>query len=262
MSMTCKVCGQDQRPVFTQKILDRHAVQYYYCDRCGFLQTEHPYWLDEAYSDAIAGADTGLVQRNLIIARRLAVLLYFVFGREGAYADFAGGTGLLVRLMRDIGFDFYWKDRYSANIHARGFEFDADRTRCTALTAFEVLEHLEDPVVFIGDSLREAHTDTLIFTTELFAGYPPAPGAWWYYAPETGQHISFYQYRTLKTISERLGLNLYSSSGFHMMTRKTLSPMLYRLAVSRFSELVFLLLRRTWNSKTMADHHRMLKGRG
>jgi hypothetical protein len=96
-------------------------------------------------------------------------------------------------MMRDIGFDFYWKDPYSRNIHARGFEFDADLAPCTALTAFEVMEHLEDPLAFIQDALETAQTDTFIFTTELFHGTPPGPGEWDYYAPETGQHIAFYQ---------------------------------------------------------------------
>jgi hypothetical protein len=258
--MACKICNHKNEAVFAQKILGKHQVRYFYCDACGFLQTEKPYWLDEAYSDAIAGADTGLVARNLILARRLATLLYCLFGKQGSYADFAGGTGLLVRMMRDIGFDYFWKDLYSDNIHARGFEFDAHRPQCLALTAFEALEHLEDPVAFIEEALAAAQTDTFIFTTELFEGRPPAPGEWWYYAPESGQHISFYQDRTLKTIADRLGLNFYTAAGFHMMTAKTVSPLLYRLAVSRLSRLLFPWILRRMPSKTQEDHYRMLQG--
>jgi len=260
--MVCQICKHDNRAVFNQKILNKHTVQYYYCDQCGFLQTETPYWLDEAYSDAIAGADTGLVQRNCLIAHRLAMLLIMLFGRQGRYADFAGGTGLLVRMMRDIGFDFYWKDPYSRNIHARGFEFDADLAPCTALTAFEVMEHLEDPLAFIQDALETAQTDTFIFTTELFHGTPPAPGEWNYYAPETGQHIAFYQQKTLKAIAERLGLQFFSSSGFHMMTARKVSSASYRFAVSRWAGQLFPLTRFVLRSKTMDDHYRMLKHRG
>ncbi len=259
--MACKVCRQQNHAIFKQKILNKYDIQYYYCDACGFLQTEKPYWLDEAYSDAIAGADTGLVQRNLLIVRQLSMLLFMLFGKKGRYVDFAGGTGLLVRMMRDVGFDYFWKDRYCANIHARGFEFSAGLNDCLALTAFEALEHLEDPVAFIKDALKQANTDTFIFTTELFTGKPPAPGDWWYYAPETGQHISFYQHRTLQTIADRMGLHLYSASGFHMMTPKKISSAIFKLAVSRWSRLFFPVIRWLMDSKTMDDHYKLLRSR-
>ena len=67
----------------------------------------------------IADADTGLVSRNLGIARRLAGLLYFGFDPKARYLDFAGGYGLLTRLMRDRGFNFYWHDLYCENVFAR-----------------------------------------------------------------------------------------------------------------------------------------------
>ena len=101
MGTLCTLCKNDRKPVFTATVLGRHEVAYFFCDHCGLLQTESPYWLDEAYSSAIAHADTGLVLRNQAIARRLASLLYFCFDRNGTYTDAAGGYGLLTRLMRD-----------------------------------------------------------------------------------------------------------------------------------------------------------------
>lgn len=257
--MTCAICGQPTRSVFSQLLLNRHEVQYFSCEHCGFLQTEKPYWLDEAYAHAIADADTGLVQRNLIISRRLAALLLLLFGREGRYADLAGGTGLLVRLMRDIGFDFYWHDPYSRNIHARGFEYLEGTGSCRAVTAFEVLEHLEDPMPFVTEAMQRTGADTFIFSTELFAGEPPSSDQWWYYAPETGQHIAFYQRKTLQAMADRLGLRLYSASGMHMFTARKISPWRYRLAVASLSGLLLPILRRFMTSKIMTDHALMLK---
>ena len=67
VSMNCKICTQPVSFEFNVKLLNKYQVDFFYCKSCGFLQTEKPYWLDEAYSEAIAIADTGLVARNINI---------------------------------------------------------------------------------------------------------------------------------------------------------------------------------------------------
>jgi hypothetical protein len=256
----CPVCSSSLKKSFDTVILGRHRIGYFHCESCGLLKTEKPYWLEEAYSEAIASADTGLVSRNVDIAHKLIPLFYFAFDRRARYLDTAGGTGLLTRLMRDAGFDFYWRDPYCENVHARGFEFSSATAPCEVVTAFEVLEHLEDPIGFVSEALRESGADTFIFTTETYNGRPPEPGSWWYYTPETGQHISFYQLRTLERIAEKLGLRFYTYSGLHILTRRKLSPLMCRISLGRLGRmLVPVLKRRLMQSKTMSDHVAMLK---
>ena len=91
-----------------QKNIKKYDVSYFQCQQCWLLQTEEPYWLDEAYTSAIIIVDTGLTQRNISIASKLAVLIYFKFESTSTYLDIAGGYGMLWRLMRDYGFDFFW----------------------------------------------------------------------------------------------------------------------------------------------------------
>ena len=38
--------------------------------------------------------------------------------------DIGGGTGLLTRLLRDVGFEAQWSDEYCDNIFAQGFTYD------------------------------------------------------------------------------------------------------------------------------------------
>lgn len=260
MNSPCTICSDISQPVFTHRILNKYDCQYYLCPSCGLLQTEKPYWLDEAYASSIALADTGILQRNIKTACQLSKLLYLAFDKQGRYADIAGGYGLLVRLMRDKGYDFFWHDPYTENIHARGFEAElSGQTTYEAVTAFEVLEHLRNPMDFISNALHAANTRTIIMSTELFAGKPPQPDHWWYYSFATGQHIAFYQLKTLDFLAGRLGLTLFSHKNLHIMTDRKLRPAMLKLALSsRTDWLIHHCMKKNLASKTRADHDRLL----
>ncbi len=250
----CPICDSERQEFFRAQILYKYEIKYLFCENCGFLQTEEPYWLDEAYSNAIADSDTGLVARNIHISKKLTCILYFLFGKEGKYLDIAGGYGLLTRLMRDVGFDFYWSDLYCQNIFAKGFEVKSTSKPFSAVTAFEVLEHIYEPINFIKKSLKEAETSTIIFSTELFSGRPPKPNEWWYYSRETGQHISLFQHNTLKFLARKLSLNLYSHLNLHILTNNTFNPLLWKILVSRCSHLLYPYTKKHLNSRTFQDH--------
>lgn len=257
----CPVCGKHVLYVFSAKVLGKYNADYMVCQACGYLKVHEPCWLEEAYSSAIADADTGLVTRNILIAEKLASLLFWGLAERGAgrYLDAAGGYGMLTRLMRDNGFDFYWSDKYCENFLARGFEYQPEGGACRAVTAMEVLEHVTDPVSYVAETLSAAQTDTLIFTTELYKGPPPRPEEWWYYSLPTGQHIGFFQRRTLRTIADKLGVNFYSANGIHILTRKKLSALWLRIVTNaRFARCVAPLLRRVMKSRTMDDHRKLL----
>jgi hypothetical protein len=258
------VCASSTRVAFSHQVLGKYDCKYNFCDNCGVLQTEEPHWLDEAYNSPVAAADTGILVRNLHLARMTSVVLLFLFDRRGRFLDAAGGYGIFTRLMRDIGFDFYWTDKYSPNLAARGFELgDGGALPYTAVTAFEVMEHLPDPVAFVADLLETTNTNTIIFSTELFAGEPPAPDAWWYYAFATGQHITFYQRSTLERIGERFGMRFYSSGMLHIWTRERISPLALRLLTSpRVTPLLSGLPQRVLGSRTWADHEKLIAAEG
>ena len=242
-------------------ILAKYDCSYHFCESCGALQTEDPYWLEEAYESPIALIDTGMVWRNLRFSQIVSSILFFLFDRRGKFLDAAGGYGLFTRLMRDAGFDFYWNDKHCENLLVRGFEADmSSDVTYTAVTAFEVLEHVIDPLTFVSDLLQSAGTSTLIFSTELFHDEPPAPDDWWYYCFSTGQHISFYRRSTLEFIGRRLGLKFYSTGMLHIWTNKDISPLALRLLGSAgVSRLISWLPRRIMGSRTWNDHEELLR---
>lgn len=256
----CAVCGARQKAAFRANVLKKYEAVYNRCGECGFLQAENPYWLEEAYSDAIATADTGLVQRNISISRTLASLLYFGMDPKGAYIDVAGGYGMLVRLMRDFGFDFYWDDKYCQNLLAKGYESTNTSEAITAITAFEVLEHLLSPVDFVAEQMKKFNTRTLIFTTELYLGNEAPSKDWWYFAFPTGQHISFYQKQTLQKIAEKLGTRYYQIGGMHIFSDTLLKNYsVMKFARNRLLMIMSLYVRSRLDSKIMTDHHMQLE---
>ncbi len=240
---------------FTALLLKKYNVSYRQCPNCGLLQTEDPFWLNEAYGDAVGISDTGLLMRNLRLSKQLAGLLYFGFNATDAFLDVAGGYGLLTRLMRDYGFDYYWEDLHCSNLIARGFEADKSSKPFSALSAFEVLEHVYNPLSFIQNKINQHGCRTFIFTTELYDGNVIPPKEWWYYSFKAGQHITFYNSKTLETLAARLGLQFYTINGLHIFTDKYLRNIPFlKIATGKLSSLINAFIIHKLGSRTFDDH--------
>jgi len=242
--MSCKICKGNVGTFSRARLLSKYDIEFYRCSSCGFINTEEPCWLEEAYSSAITGSDLGLVRRNSRLATITSVLLTIFYDTKGSYLDFAGGYGLFVRMMRDRGFDFKWYDRYCTNLFANGFTADLDNGRNYSLvTAFEVFEHLVDPVSGLEELLK--HSKNILFTTDLLPEPAPKPEEWWYYGLEHGQHVSFYTRKSLQLLAISKGLNFYTNGAtVHLITEKKLfAPLFFLLARHKTASLVapFLL---------------------
>ena len=216
----CKICDSNSNYFATAKFLQKYNVNYFQCSNCSFVQTEEPYWLDEAYSEAIAFSDVGLVYRNNMMANIASKLLFNYFDHEAGFLDYGGGYGLFVRLMRDRGFDFYWFDKFCKNVFARGFDFQNNqRQNLELITAFELFEHLNNPVQELEEILNLC--PNILFSTELLPEDNPTPDKWWYYTPHEGQHISIFTRKSLEILASNHNLKLYSDGrSLHLLTTR------------------------------------------
>jgi hypothetical protein len=253
--MTCKICHSQTKKIFKAKILNKYLISYFLCDFCGFLRTEEPYWLEEVYKNPINISDTGYLQRNLYLSQITTIILYF-FGNDKKYLDYAGGYGVFVRLMRDIGFDFYWYDKYTKNIFAKGFEYNNEMQPVEAITTFESFEHFANPLEEIENMLKISKN--IIFTTELLPQPIPAPEEWWYYGLDHGQHISFYSKKTLFFLAKHFCLNYYNLGKLHVLTKRNIIKYIkYILKLKKIG--LYKLICRNMRSKTWDDYLKMSK---
>ncbi len=238
--MICNICGLENEYFARSIILAKYEIKYFRCLNCGFVQTEEPYWLEEAYQNPITDYDTGLVSRNIALAKITRRLLFFLLKprQNSVYIDYGGGYGLFVRLMRDYGYPFLWYDKYTPNLFAKGLEADLN-DRFDLMTAFELLEHLPDPKSEIDWILQ--HTDNFLFSTEFLPNSTPQPGEWWYYGVEHGQHISFYSKRSLLILARNNGMNFYTNNtNLHLITKMKLSGWLFHFLCNTWESEILL----------------------
>jgi hypothetical protein len=116
---------------------------------------------------------------------------------------------------------------------------------------------------FVAATMKRFASNTLLFTTELYQGNTAPARDWWYYAFDTGQHISFFQRRTLEAMARKLNLRFVSMHGLHVFTERSLKhEALARLLTARAAAPFALHIRNRLGSRTLRDHHaRMEAGR-
>lgn len=252
--MNCKICSHVTRKIFSSILMNKYKINYFYCNNCGFLSTEEPYWLDEVYANPISKFDTGHIIRNIRLADQMTTLLSIFFDAKGRFVDYAGGNGILVRIMRDIGFDYYWNDKYAQNLYSSRFEWDINSAKLEveAVTIFESFEHFVEPMQELKQLL--SISKNIIFTTELLPNPIPLPNEWWYYTLERGGHISFYSEKTLKYIATQNGLHYFHLNNLHIFTKKNNISNL-KLKILKLNKLgLNKLLSRRLKSRTWKDY--------
>jgi 2-polyprenyl-3-methyl-5-hydroxy-6-metoxy-1,4-benzoquinol methylase len=230
----CKICKSPTLIHGNTIVRKKHETTFFRCSDCGFVFVDEAPWLAEAYADPINLTDTGYVQRNLVCQTRVRMFIELFLNPSSVFLDYAAGYGLFVRLMRDQGYDFRWADAYCQNLFARGFE--SAIPLCgpyEAVTCFEVLEHLLDPLSFFTEI--SPTTGCIIFSTGILPNPVPELNNWWYFGLEHGQHVSIYSMKSLENLARQFGFNFVSDGvGFHAFTRNTISGKHFRRVDSGF----------------------------
>lgn len=254
-TLVCRLCGGGAFLLFEKRVLDGRRVGYFQCPACGLTQTEEPTWLEAAYASPIAVADTGILARNWGARRFAATFLHLAGMREEPGLDHAAGYGLFVRLMRDAGFSFYWRDPYAVNLFARGFEWTPGLGAPRVVTAFEVMEHWVRPLEEFR-AIAALGAEWILTSTELHPGARPSHD-WHYLVPESGQHVAFYRPDTLARLGRESGYPHVHAGPFRQVFSRRPLPAAALLAATRLGPLAFPVVRRLRPSLTVADSERL-----
>jgi Methyltransferase domain len=220
----CRLCDGATKFIFKKLNLRRHNVSYYRCVSCGSMQTELPYWLDEAYAVPGVHMDVGSATRTVKNWMAAATLFGKIgLARDSLIVDFGAATGLFARLLRDVGYNARSYDKYSS-AHLTNY-FNADHPEKSApkiVTAFEVFEHFVNPKQEITALLLNK-PDLLIFTTWFC---DEQKDDWVYFVEDTGQHVFLYKQQALRDFASGFGYDLVLTSFFHILVRREASSQL------------------------------------
>ncbi len=222
MVNACRVCNAAVDSFARATLLGKYQVEYQRCKDCQFIQTETPYWLEEAYRDAIISTDVGLIGRNQRFSKIASRLLRHVYPDAETCIDYGGGYGMFTRMMRDLGHDFRHDDPHCENLFAKGLEAQGDGCRYDLLTAFEVWEHMADPQADLAR--MDELADHWLVSTMIVPEPAPTPDQWWYYALDGGQHVALWSRRALQAVASQHKRQLVSTrKGLHLLSREPVS---------------------------------------
>lgn len=231
-NVCCPVCGGGAISFDQAIVFGNVHVEYLMCveDCCIFIPA--PSWLDRSYEDALSASDVGSVARTEDLAELTSLLLRTVFRNISSCLDYGAGYGLYVRMMRDRGHKFEYWDPYGPNLFARGFAVESPtEASFSCVTAFEVIEHLTDPIESLLPMAKSA--ELMILSTSLVPDSLPAPDEWWYYSLETGQHVTLWRPAGIQRLAALMGFRVISIGSLHIFSRRRLPRRLLRVFLSR-----------------------------
>jgi len=199
------------------------TVRYFRCDGCGFcFAPEFRNWSDRKFKDRIYNDDYVLVDPEFVALRpeNNAKFVDDVFGpvRDRiTHLDYGGGNGLMSRLLRADGWQSSSYDHF-----VDGPGHVAQLATFDLVTAFEVFEHVVDPLQLLASLSKLTHAQSLILFSTLLSDGHIARGKgldWWYLAPRNG-HVSLFSKTSLTLLLGAHGYQvLHLNQGIHVAFR-------------------------------------------
>lgn len=235
----CKVCEKEGKFAFEALILGKHPVNFYGCKNCGLVFCENIHWKDEA-ADKKA-FEKNVLKRNIHLWQLSANIISAFFDTKGKFLDLSPDKGILCRLMRDSGFNFYFSGSGNGNIDgavapgenifAKGFEAreEDDFELICAFNRFEKAEF----VLFELEKMLGL-SKNILFNAKLLGKKLPGAGNNDFWEFDRGENVTFYSKKTLKFLAKKYRLKLYSHKNIHLLTQKRFGGLKFKAKMKTF----------------------------
>jgi hypothetical protein len=128
------------------------------------------------------------------------------------HIDYGGGDGFVCRLMRDIGVNSYLFDKYSLPTYVPKHTVD-DITKVDMLSAFEVIEHMDEPAIFFA-KISSLKFRVVVGST---CFYNNQGENWDYIQAKSGQHIFFPTLKAVKTFAKNNQYKLSAAGNYFVL---------------------------------------------
>ena len=112
----CRCCNENiTLKLFSAELLKKN-IDYFECNKCGYVFTEDPTWLNEAYKNPINNSDTGIMLRNLSNTSLVMATLTLMKKRK-SYLDLLIGKGSPIEglINKSMIINMYKKDNPKDN---------------------------------------------------------------------------------------------------------------------------------------------------
>lgn len=219
LTIKCRLCEQPSTFQFSKTILGKYDVSYFECTHCKSLQTEEPYWLGEAYGEDAEKYDTAKASRTLENFFNLPSLFDCLnINKTKPCVEWGGCGGLLTRLLRDIGYNFFCYDLHLKSEFAQGFQWQKKNGKVYVVTAFEVAQFFTNPIIE-WQKVFSLSPEWVICSTTI---YEKQGVSWPYLSAQNGQHIFFYSEFAIATIAARFGYTVYNIGSYLLFCKSPL----------------------------------------
>jgi 2-polyprenyl-3-methyl-5-hydroxy-6-metoxy-1,4-benzoquinol methylase len=249
----CLACGHRLfRKRFTKKERD-----FWRCTNCGF-EKQHPLPTLEDLADYYEQSYQAGMYRDFAEAREikrqtadLRLRQILKHGRPGRWLDVGCSSGVFVEAARQLGMEaegIEISETAGQQGKARGLPIFRSTLeawnpayRYSTITAFDVIEHVLDPLDFLEHARRLLEPGgTLVITTPNQASLPRKlmGSRWYFYIPE--EHLHFFNPATLRLAFRRAGLDMLCCES----TGKALTFHYALIQFQEYNPLLYAVLRR------------------
>ena len=239
----CPICKQVE---FRRRFIKKGRT-FYRCLRCG-LEKQHPLptaaalkeYYEESYAAGMYRTFAAAQQMKLLTAQARLRQLEGIVPLHGKWLDVGCANGVLVQAARERGIDAEGvelsanavAEALKANIPVRAgtlADIHASQTY-DCITAFDVLEHVIDPVEFLAQVVERLKPGgSAVITVPNRRSWPARlmGSRWYFYIPE--EHLHYFDPTTLRSLASSFALKT-------TVTRPTYKPLTFDYALTQFAE--------------------------